>query len=41
MPVELICFLALVATAIILWAFLPQPGLEPHTEPGETTLKEN
>lgn len=41
MPVELICFLALVATAIILWALLPQPGLGPHAEPGETTLKEN
>lgn len=36
MHIGLICFLALVATAITLWAFLPQPGLEPHTEPGET-----
>ena len=36
MHTELVCFLALVATAIILWAFLPQPGWEPSTEQDET-----
>ena len=36
MPAGLICFLALVATAITLWAFLPQPGWEHSNEQDDT-----
>lgn len=41
MPIELVCFIALVATAIILWAFLPQPGWETPAEEANPNQKEN